>query len=116
MLELNGLKRRFGGVKALDGVSLKVEHGTIVGLIGPNGSGKSTLVNVVSGYIRPDAGTVAIDGQDVTGVGAARLRRIGLARTFQNIRLFDDLTARENLQAGLHSLFVRTGSSLAWFR
>ena len=97
MLELDGLCKHFGGVKAVDGVSLKVRKGDILGLIGPNGSGKSTIVNVVAGLLPPTSGRVLLDGQDVTGLPSHTLVSLGVARTFQNIRLFGQLAVWQNL-------------------
>ncbi len=89
----------FAGLRALAGVDLELRSGEILGLIGPNGSGKTTLLNVVSGVYRPTAGRVILDGRDVTGRPAHAVARLGLARTFQNIRLFSGLTVRENVEA-----------------
>ena len=97
MLELDNLSKHFGGVKAVDGVSLTVRKGEILGLIGPNGSGKSTIVNLVSGFFAPTAGRVVLDGQDVTGLASHSLVSRGIARTFQNIRLFGQLAVWQNL-------------------
>jgi len=97
VLELDGLCKHFGGVKAVDGVSLKVRKGDILGLIGPNGSGKSTIVNVVAGLLPPTSGRVLLDEQDVTGLPSHTLVSLGVARTFQNIRLFGQLAVWQNL-------------------
>ncbi len=94
-----GIVRTFEGLRALDGVDLAVAPGEIVGLIGPNGSGKTTLLNVLSGVLHPDEGTIHLLGRDVTGLRAHRIARMGVARTFQNIRLFPELTVIENIQA-----------------
>jgi ABC-type branched-subunit amino acid transport system ATPase component len=97
VLELSDLSKHFGGVKAVDQVSLEVRKGEILGLIGPNGSGKSTIVNLIAGLLSPTAGRVVFDGEDVTGAPShVRVAR-GIARTFQNIRLFGQLTVWENL-------------------
>ncbi len=97
VLDLEGLSRDFGGVRALSGLDLHV-HGTeILGLIGPNGSGKSTTVNLVCGVLAPTAGRVRFRGQDVTGWASHRILAAGIARTFQNIRLFGELTVWQNL-------------------
>jgi branched-chain amino acid transport system permease protein len=100
VLVADGITKRFEGLVALDGVDLAVAPAEILGLIGPNGSGKTTLLNVLSGVGSPDAGDVRLDGDDVTGMLAHRIAERGLARTFQNIRLFAHLTVRENLDAG----------------
>jgi branched-chain amino acid transport system permease protein len=99
-LRATAIRKRFGELKALDGVDLEVAPGEILGLIGPNGSGKSTLLNVLSGVTRPDTGSVELLGRDATRLGPNRIARSGLSRTFQNIRLFDNLTVRENVRAG----------------
>jgi branched-chain amino acid transport system ATP-binding protein len=100
LLAVRGLVKRFGGVTALDGVDIEVADGELVGLIGPNGSGKTTLVNCVSGVLRPTKGTVVFDGGDVTSWSRPRRARAGLLRTFQNLRLFSELTVSENVEAG----------------
>lgn len=100
-LVAEGISKRFGGVQALDGVSISLQPGAFVGLVGPNGSGKSTFLNAVSGVFRPDAGRVRILGRDVTGEPVHRLARVGVGRTFQVPQLIDDLTALENIEIGL---------------
>jgi branched-chain amino acid transport system permease protein len=90
----------FSGLRALESVDLEVEPGAIIGLIGPNGSGKTTLLNVLSGVLRPTDGRVWLDGKDVSGWAAYRLASHGIARTFQNIRLFKHLTVLENVEVG----------------
>jgi ABC-type branched-subunit amino acid transport system ATPase component len=97
VLDLDNLGKHFGGVKAVDGVSLKVHKGDILGLIGPNGSGKSTIVNLVSGFFPPTSGRVVLDGEDVTRLPSHTLVARGIARTFQNIRLFGHLAVWQNL-------------------
>jgi ABC-type branched-subunit amino acid transport system ATPase component len=97
LLEVKGLRQRFGGVTALDGADLSVEQGRITGLIGPNGAGKTTLFNAVSGALRPNEGTVTFAGADVTGWRADRLASVGLSRTFQIARGLAQLTVIENL-------------------
>ncbi len=97
MLELEDLSKHFGGVKAVDGVSLRVETGEIYGLIGPNGSGKSTIVNLIAGLVAPTSGRVVLDKQDVTGLATHQRVARGIARTFQSIRLFGQLTVWQNL-------------------
>lgn len=97
LLEVRGLDKRFGGVAAVDGCSLTVERGTVTGLIGPNGSGKTTLFNLVTGYLRADSGDVLLDGRRIARPDPARLYRRGLCRTFQQPRVFPDLTVLENL-------------------
>jgi ABC-type branched-subunit amino acid transport system ATPase component len=102
LLRLDDVRRHFGGVHAVDGVSLDVEQGSIQGLIGPNGAGKTTLVNVVTGYTRSQAGRIWLESDELTGLPAHRIAGLGVARTFQNIRLFKELTAIENVLIGMH--------------
>jgi ABC-type branched-subunit amino acid transport system ATPase component len=97
LLEVAGLCKRFGGVTAVDDCSFAVEEGSVTALIGPNGSGKTTVFNLVTGYLPADGGTVAFAGRPVTGMDAGRLCRRGLSRTFQQARVFLELTVRENL-------------------
>jgi branched-chain amino acid transport system ATP-binding protein len=97
VLEVAGLSKRFGGISAVEDVSFEVRPGEILGLIGPNGSGKSTLFNCILGQIRPSAGTVRLDGEDVTGLGPAALSRKGVGRTFQLLQVFPNLSVRDNL-------------------
>ena len=103
ILEACGLRKRFGGLGALDGVDVRVRTGTVHGLIGPNGAGKTTLFNVLTGHLRPDAGRVILDGTDVTGQPPERMVGRGLARTFQTVQLFPEMTALENVRMGLHA-------------
>jgi len=98
MLDLRGVSVRFGGVQALDGVSLQAPPGRVTGLIGPNGAGKTTLFDVASGLQRPTRGSVELGGRDVTRRGPRHRARLGLGRTFQRIELFGSLTVRENVQ------------------
>ncbi|MEC8869776.1 MAG: ABC transporter ATP-binding protein [Pseudomonadota bacterium] len=103
MLEIKALSKHFGGVKAVDNLDLQVERGEIVGLIGPNGSGKSTLVNLVCGVLKPTSGEVIFKGRSMAGqLPSARLKH-GIARTFQNIRLFGGLTVWQNLWVARNS-------------
>ncbi len=97
-LVVEGVSKDFVGVRALDDVSLKLEKGEILGLIGPNGSGKTTLINVVTGFLKPTAGRIMIDGVDISGLSPHRIARLGVARTFQTIRLFLGLTVLENVE------------------
>ena len=97
LIEVRGLTRRFLGVTAVDAVDLSIEAGELVSLIGPNGSGKTTLFNCVTGYLAPDRGQVTLRGRDVTGVGAHRIARLGVGRTFQLVSVFPRLSALENL-------------------
>jgi ABC-type branched-subunit amino acid transport system ATPase component len=97
-LEVESISKDFSGVHALADVSLHVEQGEILSVIGPNGSGKTTLINCVSGVIRPSSGRVSLAERTLTGLPSHRVARAGLARTFQNIRLFGDLTVLENVE------------------
>jgi branched-chain amino acid transport system ATP-binding protein len=101
-LRFDEISRSFGGLSALSKVSFCVEAGTIHGLIGPNGSGKTTLINVVSGLTRPDSGRLLLDGRAIHRLPAYRIAALGVARTFQNIRLFSSMTCLENVIAGQH--------------
>ena len=105
LLTANAISKRFGGVQALDAVGFSIAAGEIYGLIGPNGAGKTTLFNVLTGIYAPDAGSFAFDGRDITGLAPDRIATAGIARTFQNIRLFANLSALENVMIGRH---VRT--------
>ncbi len=100
VLRTEGLAKHFGGLKALDGVDIAVRRGTVHALIGPNGSGKSTFINVLTGLYRPTAGRIAFGGADMTGMAPHQRTRAGLARTFQNIRVFRGLTVLENVMVG----------------
>lgn len=104
LLTAHRVSLRFGGVQALDGIDLEVHHEEIFSVIGPNGAGKTSFLNVLSGHYRPTGGRVELDGFDVTGWSPARLARQGVARTFQNLSLFDALTVEENLLVGAHRL------------
>lgn len=97
VLEVSGLSKSFGGVKAVDGVSFKVHEGEILGIIGPNGSGKSTLFNCVLGQLQPSSGDVVVDGRVTTGMRPCDLNRLGVSRTFQLLQVFPKLSVRDNL-------------------
>ena len=109
LLEAHNLSKSFGGLQALADVSLTIEPGEIYGLIGPNGAGKTTLFNVLTGLYKPSAGTVSFDGADVTGRKPNLIVEAGIARTFQNIRLFANMAAIENVMVGRH-LRTRAGA------
>jgi branched-chain amino acid transport system ATP-binding protein len=117
LLTVENVTRRFGGIVALDDVSLELEEGTIGGLIGPNGAGKTTLFNVVTRLYRPDTGRVHFDGHDLLRVRPHRVIRSGIARTFQNVVLFPTMTVAENILVGahtkLHPFGERQGAKLA---
>ena len=102
MLRLAGVTKTFGGLKAVDGVSFEVAEGQIVGLIGPNGAGKTTVFNLITGIYRPDAGQITFRNVSLAGQYTHRIVALGIARTFQTIRLFQDLTVLENVLAGCH--------------
>ena len=108
-LEITGLAKHFGGLKALDGVDIAVRRGTVHALIGPNGSGKTTFINVTTGLYRPTAGRIVLAGRDVTGTAPHVRTRLGLARTYQNIRVFRGLTVLENVMIGAE----RPGNDIA---
>ncbi|MCI0571195.1 MAG: ABC transporter ATP-binding protein [Myxococcaceae bacterium] len=108
LLDVKDLGLSFAGVRALDGVSLAVPHGALVALIGPNGAGKSSLFNCISGLYRPTSGRVHLDGRDLTLLEPHQVAALGVARMFQNLALFDNLTVLENLLVGRHHL-ARTG-------
>ena len=103
-LVVTRIEKRFGGLRALKEVSLELEVGRIVGLIGPNGSGKTTLLNVIAGAYDPDAGSVVIDDRETTGWPAHKVAACRVARTFQNIRLFANLTVLENVELAAYAV------------
>jgi len=103
MLQVARLAKRFGGYQALADVDLAVEPGSVHAVIGPNGAGKTTLFNVITGILPPTAGSVALDGRDITGWRADRVTQAGIARTFQQVRLFRGMNALENVMVGRHS-------------
>jgi branched-chain amino acid transport system ATP-binding protein len=100
LLEVTGLTKRFGGVVANRDISFAVRAGELVGVIGPNGAGKSTLFDLLTGFTRPDAGTVRIDGRETTRLRPDEICRLGVGRTFQKLRPFHDMTALENVMIG----------------
>jgi branched-chain amino acid transport system ATP-binding protein len=102
ILRLDGVTRRFGGLVAVDDVSLTVAAQGVTAIIGPNGAGKTTLFNVISGFVPPSAGRVTFAGEDITGVSPDRIAAHGLIRTFQLVQLFENLTALENVKVGRH--------------
>jgi branched-chain amino acid transport system ATP-binding protein len=101
VLEVSGLTRAFGGLVAVNAVDLAVQPGQIVGLLGPNGSGKTTALNLISGVLRPDSGSIRFVGQAIAGMPAHRIARLGLARTFQLVRVLNGMSCAENVKAGL---------------
>ena len=108
ILHIRGLTRRFGGLTAVDSLDLDVNDGEIVSLVGPNGAGKTTVFNLISGVLRPTAGSVQLLGRELVGQPAHRITHHGIARTFQNIRVFPQLTVRENILLGTHH-WTRSG-------
>ena len=103
LLEVNRLSISFGGLKAVDDFHVTSEKGQLYGLIGPNGAGKTTIFNLLTGVYKPNAGSIVLDGSNITGHKTIEINRRGIARTFQNIRLFRDLSVRDNVKAGLHN-------------
>ena len=103
LLEVNRLSISFGGLKAVDDFHVTIEKGQLYGLIGPNGAGKTTIFNLLTGVYKPNAGSIVLDGSNITGHKTIEINRRGIARTFQNIRLFRDLSVRDNVKAGLHN-------------
>src|SRR5438552_11666045 len=108
VLEIRGLTRRFGGLTAVDRFDVDVNDGEIVSLVGPNGAGKTTVFNLISGVLRPTAGSVSLLVRELVGLPAHRITHYGVARTFQNIRVFPQLTVRENVLLGTHH-WTRSG-------
>jgi len=102
LLSLRGVEKVFGGLRAVDGASFEVAAGTVHGLIGPNGAGKTTLINLISGLLAPTTGVIELGGRAVAGLPPHRIAALGVARTFQSIRLFPELTARDNVVVGQH--------------
>jgi branched-chain amino acid transport system ATP-binding protein len=115
LLSVRDVSKRFGGLIAVDGVSFEVHEGEILALIGPNGAGKSTLFNTLTGFDRPDSGSVEYRGRDLVGMKAHHVTRAGVARTFQNTQLFEEMTALENVLVGLYPR-TRTGMLAAALR
>jgi branched-chain amino acid transport system ATP-binding protein len=102
LLSLERVERAFGGVRAVDGASFSVAPGEVHGLIGPNGAGKTTVINLVSGLLAPTRGALRLDGEPIGGLAPHRIAALGVARTFQNIRLFPELSAEDNVLVGAH--------------
>jgi branched-chain amino acid transport system ATP-binding protein len=103
LLELNGITKVFGGLTAVDGVTIQVNKGEIFSIIGPNGAGKTTVFNLITGIYKPDRGTMLFNGQSINGLSPDRVLRRGITRTFQNIRLFNNMSVLENVLVGQHS-------------
>src|SRR6267142_4926889 len=107
-LAISGVSKHFGGVRAVDSVSLSVRRGGLVSVIGPNGAGKTSLLNMISGFYRPDSGSIIFEGRDITHSRPADIAALGIARTFQNIALFGGLTVLDNIMLGRH-VHMRAG-------
>ena len=103
MLDVKNLSISFGGLKAVDDFSITIEKGQLYGLIGPNGAGKTPIFNLLTGVYKPDGGRILLDGKDITGHKAIQINQAGIARTFQNIRLFKELSVLDNVKVGLHN-------------
>jgi branched-chain amino acid transport system ATP-binding protein len=103
LLEVKDLGISFGGLRAVDDFNLTIEQGQLYGLIGPNGAGKTTVFNLLTGVYKPTDGYILLDGENITGKKTIEINQHGIARTFQNIRLFNDLTVLDNVKAGLHN-------------
>ena len=103
MLEIKNLGISFGGLKAVDNFHIQIEKGQLYGLIGPNGAGKTTVFNMLTGVYKPNEGIITLVGKNITGKKTTEINKAGVARTFQNIRLFKDLTVLDNVKAGLHN-------------
>lgn len=103
MLDVKGLGISFGGLKAVNDFDISIEKEQLYGLIGPNGAGKTTVFNLLTGVYKPTAGKIILDGEDITGKSIIEINKDGVARTFQNIRLFKELTVIENVKVGLHN-------------
>jgi len=109
VFQVNGASKRFGGLQALNDVNMSIQRGQVYGLIGPNGAGKTTFFNVITGLVTPDSGAFTLAGQRYAPTAVHEVARLGLARTFQNIRLFSDMTVLENVMVGRH---IRSQSGL----
>jgi len=109
VLRVSGISKRFGGLQALSDIAISIERGQVYGLIGPNGAGKTTFFNVITGLYAPDSGTFELAGQPYSPTAVHEVAKAGIARTFQNIRLFSEMTALENVMVGRH---IRTRSGL----
>ncbi len=101
-LAISDVSKHFGGVRAVESVTLSVRHRGLVSIIGPNGAGKTSLLNMISGFYRPDAGSIVFEGKDITGTRPSRIAALGIARTFQNIALFSGMTVLDNIMLGRH--------------
>ncbi|WP_028601837.1 ABC transporter ATP-binding protein [Ottowia thiooxydans] len=102
VLECKGIERRFGGLVALTGVDMHIAKGEIFGLVGPNGSGKTTMTNAITGFFPPQKGQILLNGRNITGMAPHKVARLGVARTFQNLALFNGMTVLDNILLGRH--------------
>ena len=105
LLSIKNLGIQFGGLRAVDEFNLEIEKGELYGLIGPNGAGKTTVFNMLTGVYKPTAGEIVLDGKNITGKKQIEINKLGVARTFQNIRLFSQLSVLDNVKAGLHNQY-----------
>lgn len=105
LLEITNLGISFGGLRAVDDFHLTIEQGQLYGLIGPNGAGKTTVFNMLTGVYVPTTGQILLDGRNITGMKTAEINKAGIARTFQNIRLFQDMSVLDNVKVGLHNQY-----------
>ena len=105
ILEVTNLSISFGGLRAVDDFNVTINKGELYGLIGPNGAGKTTAFNLLTGVYKPNEGIIKLDGKDITGLSTIEINKAGIARTFQNIRLFKDLTVLDNVKVGLHNRY-----------
>ena len=106
LLDINNLSIQFGGLRAVDDFHLTIEKGDLYGLIGPNGAGKTTVFNLLTGEYKPNEGVIRLEDRDITGLSTIEINKAGIARTFQNIRLFKQLTVLDNVKIGLHNQYV----------
>jgi branched-chain amino acid transport system ATP-binding protein len=102
LLAVSGVSKHFGGVRAVEDISLEVQRGGLTSIIGPNGAGKTSLLNIISGFYQPDTGSIRFEGRDVTGTRPSAIAALGIARTFQNIALFSGMTVLDNIMLGRH--------------
>ena len=105
MLDVTNLGISFGGLRAVDNFNIQIEDGELYGLIGPNGAGKTTVFNLLTGVYKPETGSVRLDGKDITGKRVVQINKDGIARTFQNIRLFGKQSVLDNVKIGLHNIY-----------
>lgn len=108
MLDVKNLSISFGGLRAVDGFNLEIKKGELYGLIGPNGAGKTTVFNLLTGVYKPNEGRILLEGTDITGLSTIDINKTGIARTFQNIRLFKELSVLDNVKVALHNQYHYT--------